>query len=115
MIITPEEVKKVIQKFLNRKALGPDSILNEVLKIIASIVAEELAQAATDLLSTGNIPQLYKESITTVIRKERKGDYMLLSSYRPVALENTLAKVVERIVATRLADVAEEHNLLPWN
>ena len=114
-IITPEEVKKVIQKFPNGKAPGPDSIPNEVLKIIASTVAEELAQAATDLLSTGNIPQSYKESITAVIRKERKGDYTLPSSYRPVALENTLAKVVERIVATRLADAAEEHNLLPWN
>ena len=40
---------------------------------------------------------------------------MLPSSYRLVALENTLAKVVERIVATRLADTVEEHNLLPWN
>ncbi len=56
MIITPEEVKKVIQKFLNRKAPGLDSILNKVLKIITSTVAKELAQAATDLLSTGNIP-----------------------------------------------------------
>ena len=32
-----------------------------------------------------------------------------------MALENTLAKLVERIVATRLAEAAEEHNLLPWN
>ena len=30
-------------------------------------------------------------------------------------MENTLAKVVERIVTTKLADAAEEHNLLPWN
>ena len=50
IIVTPEEVKKVIQKFLNRKALGPDSILNEVLKIITSIIAEELAQVITELL-----------------------------------------------------------------
>ena len=48
-----------------------------------------------------------------MIQKERKGDYTLLSSYRPVALENTLAKLVERIIATRLAKAAEEHNLLP--
>ena len=47
-----------------------------------------------------------------MIRKERKGDYILLSSYRLVALENTLAKVVERIMATRLTEAAEEHNLL---
>ena len=112
MIITPEEVKKVIQKLPNGKAPGLDSILNEVLKIITSTVAEELAQAAIDLLSTGNIPQTYKESITIVIRKERKGNYILLSSYRLVALENMLAKVVERIVATRLTNIVEEHNLL---
>ena len=43
MIITLEEVKKVIQKFLNGKAPGPDSIPNKVLKIITSIIAEELA------------------------------------------------------------------------
>src|SRR6266480_6717809 len=115
MIITPEEVKKVIQKFLNGKALGLDNIPNEVLKIIAPIIAEELAQVVIELLRAGNIPQSYKESITVVIRKERKGDYILLSSYRPVALENTLAKVVERIVTIKLADAAEEHNLLPWN
>ena len=50
MIITPEEVKKVIQKFPNRKALGPDGILNKILKIITPIIAKELAQAITRLL-----------------------------------------------------------------
>src|SRR5204863_3572830 len=114
-LVTEDKVRDVIQKFPNRKALGPDGILNEALKIIAPIIAKELAQAITRLLQTGNIPSSYKESITAVIRKERKGDYTLLSSYRPVALENTLAKVVEWIVATKLADAAEEHNLLPWN
>src|SRR6266480_6883781 len=114
-IVTPEEVKKVIQKFPNGKALGPDNIPNKVLKIIAPIIAEELAQVVTEFLRAGNIPQSYKESITVVIRKERKGDYILPSSYRPVALENTLAKVVERIMTTKLADAVEEHNLLLWN
>src|SRR5213078_231381 len=99
----------------NGKAPGPDNIPNEVLKIIAPTIAKELAQAVTELLRARNIPQSYKESIIVVIKKERKGDYTLPSSYRPVALENTLAKVVERIVATQLADAAEEHNLLPWN
>src|SRR5436190_18986480 len=49
-IITPEEVKKVIQKFLNGKAPGPDSIPNEVLKIITSTIAKELTQVITELL-----------------------------------------------------------------
>jgi reverse transcriptase-like protein len=55
-----------------------------------------------------------KESTTVVIRKERKQDYSLPQSYRPVALENTLAKVIEKIVADRISEAAETHNLLPW-
>ena len=94
-LVTEDEVRDVIWKFLNRKALGPDGILNKALKIITPIIAKELAQAITRLLQTSNIPSSYKESITAVIRKERKGNYILLSSYRLVALENTLAKVVE--------------------
>src|SRR6266496_2368142 len=94
-LVTEDEVRDVIWKFLNRKALGPDGIPNKALKIITPIIAKELAQAITRLLQTSNIPSLYRESITTVIRKERKSNYTLLSSYRLVALENTLAKVVE--------------------
>src|SRR6266571_1062710 len=37
------------------------------------------------------------------------------SSYRPVALENTLAKVPEKHVANIISEAVEEHRLLPWN
>ena len=83
--------------------------------MIGPEIAQGLAEAVSELLQSGNIPITYKESITVALRKERKGDYTLPSSYRPVALENTLAKLTERVVATKLADAAEEYNLLPWN
>jgi hypothetical protein len=50
---------------------------------------------------------------TYVLRKEGKADYSLPGSYRPIALENTLSKVLERVVVDRIADTAEEHALLP--
>ena len=50
---------------------------------------------------------------TVVLRKEGKADYSLPGSYRPIALENTLSKILERIIAERMADTAEEHTLLP--
>ena len=40
----------MIHKFPNRKAPGPDSILNEILKIITLIIKEDLAQAVSELL-----------------------------------------------------------------
>ncbi len=65
--VTPDEIEEAIHKFLNGKAPGPDSIPNEILKIIASTIKEDLAQAVSELLRTGNIPNSYKESITAVI------------------------------------------------
>jgi len=50
---------------------------------------------------------------TFVLRKEGKADYSLLGSYRPIALENTLSKILERVIADHIVDTAEEHALLP--
>ena len=63
----------------------------------------------------GELPSSYKESITIVLRKEGKKDYSLPGSYRPISLENALAKVVEKALANRIIDAAEEYNLLSWN
>jgi len=39
--------------------------------------------------------------------------YSFLGSYRPIALENTLSKILERVIANHIADMAKEHALLP--
>jgi hypothetical protein len=51
--------------------------------------------------------------IMYILRKEGKADYSLPGSYRPIALENTLSKILERVVVDRIADTAEEYALLP--
>ena len=48
-----------------------------------------------------------------VLQKEGKADYSLPSSYRPIALENTLGKVLERLVTERLSEVLKKNSLLP--
>ena len=44
--------------------------------------------------------------------KEGKVDYLLLGSYRPIALENTLSKTLERVIADYIVDMAKEYALL---
>ena len=54
-----------------------------------------------------------KRAITTIILyKEGKADYLLLKSYRPIALKNTLSKILKRVIVDYIADIAEEHALL---
>ena len=47
-----------------------------------------------------------------MLRKEGKVDYLLLGSYRPIALENTLSKILERVIADHIADIAKKYALL---
>jgi hypothetical protein len=47
-----------------------------------------------------------------VLRKEGKADYLILGSYRPIALENTLSKILEKVIADYIVDIAKEYNLL---
>jgi hypothetical protein len=50
--------------------------------------------------------------VTVVLRKGGPRDFRLLKNYRPVALLNTLGKLLESVIATRLSYILEERGLL---
>ena len=47
-----------------------------------------------------------------VLYKEGKANYLFLGSYRPIALENTLSKILKRVIADCITDTARKHALL---
>jgi hypothetical protein len=56
--------------------------------------------------------QSWREATTVVIPKPNKPDYSSVKAYRPIALLNCLGKVLERLMATRLGQMVESHNIL---
>jgi hypothetical protein len=88
-------------------------IPNEILKITAKHLASPLAVLFTEAVSQGYFPNLGKHTITVTLRKEGREDYSLPKSYRPIALENTLAKIFEAGLAIAITEDAEERKLLP--
>ena len=52
-------------------------------------------------------------SNTVVLRKEGKADYSLPKSFRPIALENTLSKILEAALASKITEAAEDRYLIP--
>jgi hypothetical protein len=58
-------------------------------------------------LEIGYCPRLFKKSIAVVLRKPGKDDYAAPKSYRPVALINTIGKVLDTVLVT------EKHHMLP--
>jgi len=109
--ISAEEISKLIKSLLNGKALGPDGIPNEILKVVALVIAKDLVEVASNCFTNGTILESLKEFIIVVLRKEGKKDYSLLGSYRLIALENTLVKVLEKYVVNIMSKAAEEHRL----
>jgi len=107
--ILTEEISKLIRSLLNRKALGLNGILNEVLKVVALVIIKDLAKAASYCFTSGIILESLKESITIVLRKEGKKDYSLLGSYRPIAL-----KAFNNVSYKRLLYILKRKGFLKW-
>ena len=80
----------------------PNRILNKVIKAILEAVVIPLVNTTTTCLFKGKILEYYKETITVILQKVNKKDYLLLGSYWLVALKNTLEKILEKIVTERI-------------
>jgi len=102
----------LIRSLLNRKALGPNSIPNKILKVVALVIAKDLAEIASNYFTNKTILKSLKEFITVVLRKKGKKNYSLLDSYRLIAFKNMLAKVLEKYIANIILKAAEEYRLL---
>lgn len=95
------------------KAPGVDCIPMGFLKAMGEpliCAIQCLAQASWDW---GYHAKPFRIARTIVLRKARKEDYTQPKSWRPIALLNTLGKLVESITATYLQSLAEKHHLLP--
>jgi len=104
---------RTISRLLNNIVLGLDRILNKALKTYGPLIAPWLADVARVCFIIGYYLRLRRAITTFILCKEGKADYLFLGSYRPIALENTLSKILERVIADRIVDTAEEHALLP--
>ena len=69
-------------------------------------------QAVIKYLVIG-FPKKLKELFTLVLKKKEKKDYLLLDTYRLIALENILVKLAKKILLMRIVGKVEAKILLP--
>ena len=110
--VVEQDVLDALRSLPMRKAPGPDGIPNEALKAGAEVLAGPLAAICRWCFAQGHHPRNMRDSTTLVLRKEGKAD-SLPGSYRPIALEDTVSKVFEILVARRLTAAVETNSLLP--
>jgi len=111
--ISRSQIEHHIRKLAPYKACGIDEIPNIVLQKSLTVILDHLYFIFKATFDLGVYPDEWKQSITAVLRKPGKPNYKVAKAYRPIALLNTIPKVLTSIVAENISHLVEEHNLLP--
>ena len=56
--------------------------------------------------------KLKRVIIIFILYKKGKANYLFLGSYRPIALKNTFSKILKRVIADYIVNMAKEYTLL---
>ena len=93
---TQDMVRECLSKLDHSKSPGPDGVHNRVLKELADILAQPVADLFNESMDSGVVPASWRTANVTPIFK--KGDKRNPGNYRPVSLTSTLGKLMEKIV-----------------
>jgi hypothetical protein len=111
--ISRNQIQKHIAHLKPFKAPGPDGIPNIVLIKCADILIEWLWKIHTAIINKGWYFTPWKTFNTIVLHKPGKPRYDIPKAYCPIALLNTLSKVLTSIMAEQLTFYSKKYQLLP--
>lgn len=99
------EVRQAIQSLKSGKAPGPDGLCVELFKADVNVTAVELQQLIETFWDMEKIPENCKQA--NLIKLPKKGDLSLCENWRGIALQNSINKVISRIICERLSEAIE--------
>ena len=109
--IKEETLLKVIKQATN-SAPGPDGVKYTDLKALDDQDMQKLTEMLNKSLEEHNIPDDWLDSHLAPVPKPNK-DRTSIKGYRIVTMQNMVGRLLEKMVARRLANQLENDNLLP--
>jgi ribonuclease HI len=111
--ITQREIEDALSDTSNTSAPGPSGIGYRLIKWAVGETPELFAHLFNAYLSLGIHPPQLKSAIIAIIAKPRKADKSNPRSYRPIALLECISKLLEKVVASRIAFEVGRYKLVP--
>ena len=111
---TEEEITTAMKAMASEKAVGPDGLPAELLKLGLQqdhAIVLEFHRLTTPIWCKGKVLQQWKDAVITVLHK--KGDTTECGNYRGISLVSHPGKVLLEVVARRLGAYCEAKGLLP--
>ncbi|KAF8698236.1 hypothetical protein AX14_001177 [Amanita brunnescens Koide BX004] len=112
--ISHKEILDMVIKTSNTSAPGPDNLSWHHIKQIIDVdgVLDSICLLFNNICITGDWPSWFSESTSVIIPKPKKADYTIPKAYRPIALLNTMGKLLTKIIAHRMQFDAAAFSLL---
>ena len=107
------QLHQQISRLKPHKALGEDGIPNVVLKQVAELLMPYLIQIFRAVFRLGTYSDSWCTWDTIVLRKPGKPRYNVPKAHQPIALMNTIGKLLSAIVAEDITYMCERYGLLP--
>ena len=108
--ITWEELLRAIDNAKTNKAAGEDTIPYELIKQLGPEARKFTLHLFNEIWRGKPIPQRWKTAVILPLLKDGK-DPAQPASYRPISLTDCFGKLLEKVLADRLAAYMEENNL----
>ena len=112
VIITTEEVKKLLDDLNVSQASAPDGITGRRLKETSNEITETMTVLFKASLTQSDIPGKWRESLILPLFRRRKNNRNKAENYRPVNLTSTSYKVSEYILHSNIMKHLENNNIL---
>lgn len=112
VLCTPEELVSILKSLNPRKAPGPDLVSSRLLLQLPGTAVARLFEIINSSINLGYFPRAWKAARVVSILKPGKPPTDP-TSYRPISLLNVLAKVLERVIQTRLKAFITAKNIIP--
>ena len=113
---TSNPVTSTIKSCRNSRAYGTDSLSILLLKNLGPLITEHLTALYNDSLKSCRLPSIWKTSLVIPIPKSGK-DSSKGTSYRPMSLICTAAKVLEALILPSinefLSAAKDQHGFRP--
>lgn len=102
--ISAGDLLNIINDMDDKMNIGPDLIPAFILKRTTSAISPPILKILQQSLLIGYMPyELKKSFITPVFKSGNEND---ISNYRPITILNTISKIIDKFVASKISDFA---------
>jgi len=106
------EIIRAIALTISNKILRDNETTNKILKQISITIMPHLHRIYNAYLKKSYCLKHFRNAIIIALRKLSKSNYFIVTSYRFIALLNTLSKILEFMLVKRISYLTKTHKLL---